>query len=290
MHTTASPVAAVLNMKGGVGKTTVSAHVLRVLYHKLGKSVLLVDLDPQFNLTQTLFKRSEYEKFKSEGKTIYSVLHPSKSPSLYKVGEEKTAVTEVESVSYVLRHFSNKPEIHLAIVPGDFDLVRFSLLDDTAQLQKAAALFLDFIRKAREKYNLVCIDCNPSSSFLTLCALRACTHLLVPVKPDRYSVLGLELLSQFVQSNPTINPKPKRVILLNGVPNTHYDPSVENALRAHPTFGTETLANKLYESKILVARPDYTGFATDKRVAHRATLKARIDAIVVELGQQLGFK
>lgn len=284
-----NPVVAVLNMKGGVGKTTVSAHVLRVLYHKLAKSVLLIDLDPQFNLTQTVFKRSEYEKFKSTGRTIYSVFQPPPTKSLFHVGEEKVTAPKIEDVSHVLRSFNSKAEIHLAIVPGDFDLVRFSLMDDTAQLQKAAALFLDFVDKARHTYGLVCIDCNPSSSFLTLCALRACSHLLIPVRPDRYSVLGLELLTDFVQNNPTVVTKPKRVILLNGIPTTNYDPSVENALRAHPVFGGETLANKLYQSNILVAKSDYTGFATDKRVAHRATLKARIDAIVLELGKELGL-
>jgi chromosome partitioning protein len=40
-----APVVAVLNMKGGVGKTTISAHLMRVLYHALGKRVLLIDFD-----------------------------------------------------------------------------------------------------------------------------------------------------------------------------------------------------------------------------------------------------
>jgi chromosome partitioning protein len=48
-------------MKGGVGKTTISAHVMRVLYHANGKKVPLVDLDPQFNLTQCLRSRAEYD-------------------------------------------------------------------------------------------------------------------------------------------------------------------------------------------------------------------------------------
>jgi chromosome partitioning protein len=54
-------VVAVLNMKGGVGKTTISAHLMRVLYHNFAKRVLLVDLDPQFNLTQCLVSRADYD-------------------------------------------------------------------------------------------------------------------------------------------------------------------------------------------------------------------------------------
>jgi AAA domain len=60
----AGKVVAILNMKGGVGKTTVSAHVMRVFYHQLSKKVLLLDLDPQFNLTQCLMRRAEYDKVK----------------------------------------------------------------------------------------------------------------------------------------------------------------------------------------------------------------------------------
>jgi len=71
-----TPVIAVLNMKGGVGKTTISAHVMRVLYRTLKKRTLLVDFDPQFNLTQTVVPESAYEKYKQENRTILSVMEP----------------------------------------------------------------------------------------------------------------------------------------------------------------------------------------------------------------------
>ena len=163
-------------------------------------------------------------------------------------------------------------------------------MNDNAQLSIRRTRFLEFVENARTTYDLICIDCNPSSSFFTLCALEACTHLLVPVKPDRYSVLGLELLSDYVEKVPSISPKPKTIILLNGVPTNGYDPTVENTLRAHPTFGSQTLAAKLYNSRILIATPDYTGFATDKKVPHKTTLTVRIKAIVDELHPALGLK
>lgn len=56
------PVVAVLNMKGGVGKTTISANVFRRLYYKYRVGTLLIDLDPQYNLTQALFTRPNYDK------------------------------------------------------------------------------------------------------------------------------------------------------------------------------------------------------------------------------------
>lgn len=59
------PVVAVLNMKGGVGKTTLSANIFRVLFERRQAGTLLLDLDPQFNLTQALFTRSAYDKLKA---------------------------------------------------------------------------------------------------------------------------------------------------------------------------------------------------------------------------------
>jgi CO dehydrogenase nickel-insertion accessory protein CooC1 len=63
----AGQVIAVLNMKGGVGKTTVSPHVMRVLYHNMQRKILLVDLDPQFYLTQCLMSWVATKRRRSAG-------------------------------------------------------------------------------------------------------------------------------------------------------------------------------------------------------------------------------
>lgn len=144
-------------------------------------------------------------------------------------------------------------------------------------------------RHALSTNKLVCIDCNPGSSFLTLCALQVCTHLLVPVRPDRYSVLGLELLSEFVEGVPAINPKPETIIVLNGIPRKNYRPDVEDELRAHESYGSQTLANRIYQSRLLAANSDYTGFATDKPVAYRGLLNTEISSVADELAERIGI-
>src|ERR1700681_4114532 len=78
-------VVSILNMKGGVGKTTISAHVMRVLYRRRQKKVLLIDLDPQFNLTQALVTRAHYDNLKSQNKTIFTAMEPPPSVSLFDV-------------------------------------------------------------------------------------------------------------------------------------------------------------------------------------------------------------
>jgi chromosome partitioning protein len=279
-------VVAVLNMKGGVGKTTISAHVFRHLYKHLLKSVLLVDFDPQFNLTQTIVPQDSYEIYKSERKTILSVMEDQTAPSIFKVSSKLAPPPTPDDVSVQIRHLTHKPEIRLRLVPGDFDLIKYSLNNDSKVLEPVKNRFLAFMDTASTEFDLVCIDCNPSSSFMTVCALQAATHVLVPVRADRYSLLGLKMLDQYIKGLPQIANKPELVVILNGVKNK-YDPSVENTLRSDPQFGPATLVNSLHESTLLSSNPGYIGFATDNRQNWRVT--PRITAIVDEIGKKTGL-
>lgn len=275
-------VIAVLNMKGGVGKTTISAHVMRVLYHQQKNKTLLIDLDPQFNLSQCLLSRKEYDELKKKNATVFQAFEPPSDVSLFEVAKSKLPPPKPASIAKQLRSFKFY-KARLDLVPGDFRLVKYSLIDDKNKLEHARKRFLQFIELAKADYDLLVIDCNPSSSFITLCALTACTHLLVPVRPDKYSMLGLEMLADFVEGLPDLHPKPEMAVLLNGIPTTKYDPEVENALRAHKKFGPLILANKLKESKLLVASEGYTGFATDKPVSYKDLLRTHIASITSEL-------
>jgi chromosome partitioning protein len=283
-------VIAVLNLKGGVGKTTVSAHLFRVLFGRLHAATLLIDLDPQFNLTQTLLTRLQYDKLKADEKTVLSIMEPPPAVGLFDIKTTNAPPPLPEEIVLTLWHFSKDPKRKLDLIPGDFRLVKYSLMEDSKKLASVKTRFLDFIANAKKEYDVVCIDCNPGSSFLTSCELHACTHILVPVKPDKYSILGLELLYEYLEGIPSIIPKPEIIVLLNGISRTHYDSAVEDELRAHPVFGSKTLAARLYHSKILIAHPDYTGFATDKRVPHKTKLKSEIQSVVDELATVLGLK
>lgn len=283
-----SPVVAVLNMKGGVGKTTISAHVMRVLYLQLLKKTLLVDFDPQFNLTQTVVPQGVYEKLKQANQTILSVMEPAPQTSLFSVTTNNSPPPRFDEVSIQMKRVNNH-DAELRLVPGDFGLVKYSLIDDSSALAPVRNRFKQFIAHAQSELDFVCIDCNPSSSFMTVCALEVATHVLVPVKPDRFSILGLELLDKFISGLPTLQKPPKLLILLNGIPKSNYDPTVENILRSHPDFGPKTLSTPLYQSTILSANPSYTGFATDRAVPNRKRVSSNVEALVSELGQELGL-
>jgi len=288
------PVVAVLNMKGGVGKTTISANVFRILFEQKRLKTLLLDLDPQFNLTQALHTRESYDKFKADGKTIYAVMEPSPHVSLFEIKTSSQPPPLAEDLVRSLFYFPKAdPPCTLDLLAGDFDMVKYSLMDDSKKLAAVQRRFAAFVQKSKETYGLICIDCNPSSSFLTMCALNVCTHIVVPVRPDRYSILGLEVLWKFVNDFIPVSPKPEFIVVLNGLPKSvggNEIGLVEAELRGHPIFGNRTLASVLRQSRVLEAKADYTGFATDRRVSWSTALKSEIVTLSDELSQKLGIK
>lgn len=284
-----APVVAVLNMKGGVGKTTISAHLMRHLFERLHRSTLLVDLDPQFNLTQTVLTAARYDALKSAGKTVATVMEPLPTQSLFQVTQNLGPPPAEEDVSLDLLHFKHSGKT-ISIVPGHFDLTKYSLIEDVPSLQPIRQRFINFIQESRKTRDLICIDCNPSSSFLTLCALLVATHVLIPVRPDRYSVIGLQILDQFINNLALITKKPKLVVLLNGMKSSHTVNQVETELRAHPRYGPMVLGNPLRYSELLAANNGYVGFATDKKTAHVSALKTRLSKIVDELKVHIDAK
>ena len=199
----------VLNLKGGVGKTTIAAHVMRVLYHRHALKTLLVDLDPQFNLSQCLLTRKDYDHAIANGKSVFFSMEPVATSSLFDVSTTQKPPPDPMSICSGLRRYADD-SVFLHPIPGDYRLIKYSLVSDTAKLASAKQRFLHFINLAKKQYDLVVIDCNPSSSFITMCALHACEHIIVPVRPDRYSILGLELVDKLLEEIPTINPRPDR--------------------------------------------------------------------------------
>jgi chromosome partitioning protein len=286
-----TPVVAVLNMKGGVGKTTISAHLMRIVYQLAGVNGLLIDLDPQFNLTQVLVKKTDYNLLRDSRQTIYSVLENSPEVSLYDITTSNAPPPDPKSLARNVHSYTTSAgRIVLDLIPGDFSLVKYSLMDNDAKLAELQQRFLKFVDAARAEYGLVCIDCNPSSSFITSCALHACSHLLIPIRPDLYSVIGVELLDKLLGRFVSKLPKPATIILINNVQGPDYDPVIVTDLRGHAVFGSEVLANTLRRSKLLEARSTSIGFAADKSGPHARRLYRDMLPLADELAQKLGLK
>lgn len=279
-----------MNMKGGVGKTTISGNVFREVFRGSKIRTLLIDLDAQFNLTQLLLTRAEYEVLRQNERTIYHVLQPDAPETVFAIADSDLfEVNALDDYTERLRYLSGDEGIELRLLAGDFRLAMLNLFDSPAALRMPRERFRSFIRKARESYGLVVLDCNPSSSFITRLAMEVATHLLVPVRPDKYSLLGVEMITNYMKQIPTIMTIPEVIILLNDL-KPGEGPEIVSELRSHTEFGPMVLANPVRHSAILAARADYSGFAVDRKAPYRVEIKRMLSVVANELAEKLGFK
>lgn len=280
-----TPVLSVLNMKGGVGKTTVSAHVMRVLYYRHQKRVLLIDLDAQFNLTQALLTQEMYEKFLDSKRTVMAAFEPQPSNDFFQVKATSNPPPSASTLIRRLKQIGKGDKAKLDILPGSFDLMKYTMIDDPKQLKIASGYFKRFIAGSRAEYDLIVLDCNPSSSFVTKCALENSTHVLSPVRPDKFSILGVGMVDRLFDH---LNLSPTHMTLINGVRRNDPPSTIELELRAHPKFGKSVIGQRLNISTHLEAIANYTGFATDRGGPYSTVLRNEIGVIVQDIVDRLG--
>jgi chromosome partitioning protein len=235
----AGRVIAMLNIKGGVGKTVLAANVFAAAHLELGKSVCFVDLDPQHNLSQFFLAPEERNRVRADAMTIYSVLMAKGPLAAPRDGFARMPVQLNRSRGLGKQRFD--------LVVGDERLFEFTL-DGRSDRERADALsrFHDLIQILRAKYDLVVIDANPCATFLTRCAVTAADHIVAPVRPEKYSLTGLNMLEQVARDirQRTLRPS-EFTVLLNGVadrPRTRNGYDVDQATReeiaAAPFFGS----------------------------------------------------
>ena len=178
-------VVAVLNMKGGVGKSTVAANLGWYAAYSKDLRVLFVDLDPQFDLSKYLLGSETYEKqiVDVDRATIVDVFEQATPSALSK---KSGALVPTDAILHVKR-WSDGSLIDL--VPSKLDL-SWALRNTYARERMLA----QFLNKVEGSYDLIIIDCPPTESMLTDAAYYASDYILVPVKTEFLSTVGLPLL------------------------------------------------------------------------------------------------
>lgn len=186
---------AFMNMKGGVGKTTLAVNLSYTLAHSFGKKVLLIDVDPQFNASQSLISNPAYTAhIEANRPTTRDIFIPQAGPVSTLSG---TAPASRQSIS--LREFiisGGGPFVRggrLDVIPS-----RLSLIEVAESQRQTEALLKRFIQEKAQGYDFVFLDCPPTISVFTQAAFLACDKYLVPIKPDPLSVVGLPLLERWM--------------------------------------------------------------------------------------------
>lgn len=186
-------IISLINMKGGVGKTTLATNICDVLNRRHGKKILLIDIDPQFNSTQCLFTGEEYIKYLKEEKDTIIAIFEDKSRSIANTVtgiEEKPAKSLSDIVPFKFRK-----DFH--VIPGNLDLYRIEVSSGSGKENRLKR----FIKEIQEKenYDYVIVDTPPTPSIWMTSALVASDFYLIPVKPDPISFTGIDLLKTIIE-------------------------------------------------------------------------------------------
>ena len=202
----------IVNHKGGVGKTT-SVSSLGVALARMGKRVLLVDLDAQGNLTDTLTKTPG-------DRSIYDSLRTLETLPVVNIREG------------------------LDLCPSSIDLVSMDLeLADKKEREYRLSRLLQGL-----DYEYILLDCPPSLGLLTINALTASTKVIIPLTPEALPAKGLGTLLDIIErTKETLNPG----LSLGGILITRYNRRkinrlVEETLRE--TFGDSVFKTKIREN------------------------------------------
>ncbi len=176
----------VINMKGGVGKTTIAALLGRHASLSLKLNVLSIDLDPQANLTQAFMSDRNYRQFLSNNSpSIVEVFKNYQPPTADMPSPSPLDITKVVIGDTSLGGGN------LQLIPSRFDfsdnLVNSIKPDPKVLAQLIAYNFQD--------KDLIIIDCAPTESIFTQAAYHASRYVLVPVKPEYFATIGFPLLN-----------------------------------------------------------------------------------------------
>jgi len=167
-------IIAISNHKGGVGKTTSALNIGAGLA-KLKKKVLLIDLDPQANLTQSL-------GVKEPGNNIYGVIKNVYSPELIKINKSLFLIPSVSELSGA--------ELELSAEAGREFLLK------------------EVIEPLTANYDFIIIDCPPSLGLLTINAFTASDIILIPMQAEYLALQGIgKLLGLMDKIKKRLNPK-----------------------------------------------------------------------------------
>ena len=178
-------VVSLINMKGGVGKTTVGFNLVWYAAHRDDKKVLLIDLDPQANASQYLMGPIRYKQFLDANKpTIVDLFEQFTAPTISK---KAPTPFDPKAVVVPIREWTDGSRIDL--LPSRLELA-WTLKNPTSKDH----LLANFVTKVQSSYDLIVIDCAPTESILTNAAYRSSRYVLVPVKPEFLAAIGIPLL------------------------------------------------------------------------------------------------
>lgn len=193
-------VISTVNMKGGVGKTTLTVNLATCLAKNHNKRVLVIDLDSQISATLSLMSPHEFAKIRKERRTLSYLIDAIIRPNIRRK-------RDIDNILY-----SSVCEIRdLDLIPGDIELYDEYIVSEMLHKQALSDEETDFDRvwnnfenilikkilePVRERYDFIIMDCAPGYNLLTRSGIAASDFYLLPARPEPLSIVGIQLLER----------------------------------------------------------------------------------------------
>lgn len=180
-------VISVINLKGGVGKTTTTVALAEMLSSEFRKKVLVIDIDPQTNATTMLIGEDNWQELNANNYTLAQLFKDALDPANQRFDLEKTLQQKVSNVAGVRS---------LDLLPSSLDLI--DVQDKLATMPMGRFYSdnpIDILRKVTrsiiDEYDYILIDCPPNLGIITLNGLRISHAYIIPTIPDVLSTYGI---------------------------------------------------------------------------------------------------
>jgi chromosome partitioning protein len=178
-------VISIINLKGGVAKTTTAVQLAECLCSEFGKKVLVIDLDPQTNATIALISEDQWERLDNDGQTLFH---------LFNDRLEKTSLFSLERALQEGVSNLRLPSLHLLASSIRFIDIQ-DRLSDIAERSGYAINPMEVLKTAVHNrlrdYGYVLIDCPPNLGFITRNGIEISDFYLIPTIPDTLSAYGI---------------------------------------------------------------------------------------------------
>jgi cellulose biosynthesis protein BcsQ len=204
-------VIATVNMKGGVGKTTITVNIASCLAKIHRKKVLVVDLDTQISASLSMISPADFAKCRKENRTLRSLVSQA-------IDHYGLAVVEPEEKIYQVRDLviPNACKVQgLDLLVGDIDLYdeflvsemlynRSLLYEQKQSFQETWSKFEQTLIKGildpvMKYYDYIILDCAPGYNLITRSSIIASDFYIMPARPEPLSVVGIQLLERRIE-------------------------------------------------------------------------------------------
>ena len=191
----AAKVVSFINLKGGVGKTTLALGIGEFLaFWGLGQKVLLIDIDGQSNLSYALLPQRTLKEIWQQEKSIYHMFKAALDGKVWDI--EQAIIKDCSNIR-------GNTNLHAIVCSPDLGQLDEDIL---VRLEKGAKIQGDFrivlgeqLRKIKDRYNWIIIDCPPSLSTITSNAILCSDYWIAPIVPEALSLLGIELIQTRIE-------------------------------------------------------------------------------------------